>query len=432
MNEKIFIAWGGNQHLANEVSAEISKYGYDGIVGGGTIVNMHIGAQVFTQINKSTSAIILVQNFADGDYNLSDNLMFEWGYIVAKFAPNRVHVFLIGMSAKNLPSDLAGSWAREIEIKDRSMQDVAKEIADIFHQNDSNQERMDKLAVVHNHSRILEIISEHNTKPQCTDTMLAYYILHSIESTYYHMDEDIFNKSIERIETNSALLLSVIQMVRANIQLFKFTENLQKPLKFEDFYELTLYFDNDNDLSAYDKELDVWLRMFNTDRMGLCYYFVAIGDELSAEEKTDYLNKSVDCHYKALEILSQICQDNSGDRNYLSLYEGYYYNDLFRCYIELNDDENAKKCIDKAVDARKHMFLTYKQLFPQDEVIVGRLSLEYYLALTEQMKYSDNIMEKKAIYRTIDSYLNKLEEEATKQHSLINRLKSSIDSNIKK
>ncbi|MDR1315798.1 MAG: nucleotide-binding protein [Spirochaetales bacterium] len=131
--EKVFIVWGGNKPLADMVSAKLGEHGFDGVVGGGTPTDMYIGTQIFSQIAQCTRAIILVQDIhheLGGVF--SNNLMFEWGYLTAKMDPRKLHIFLIGDLSKNLPSDLAGIWASEIKEGDKTPEQIAKDIADIF------------------------------------------------------------------------------------------------------------------------------------------------------------------------------------------------------------------------------------------------------------------------------------------------------------
>ena len=58
----------------------------------------------------------------------------------------------------------------------------------------------------------------------------------------------------------------------------------------------------------------------------------------------------------------------------------------------------------------------------------NRFSQEYYVALVEQMHYTDDAVEKNTIRRTINSYLTKLEDENMKQHTLITKLKKLMQS----
>lgn len=67
-----------------------SKTGDHTIVGGGQPKDMFIGAQVIEQINRCDSAILLIE---DKNGMISSNLMFEWGYIYAKYPVSNIHAF---------------------------------------------------------------------------------------------------------------------------------------------------------------------------------------------------------------------------------------------------------------------------------------------------------------------------------------------------
>jgi len=94
---------------------------------------MYIGVQVFSQIQQCTRAIILVENTRPDTTNpLSGNLMFEWGYLTAKMDPKKLHVFLLGESKKNLPSDFAGIWVNEINNTGAFVENTMREIVRLF------------------------------------------------------------------------------------------------------------------------------------------------------------------------------------------------------------------------------------------------------------------------------------------------------------
>ena len=127
-------------------------------------------------------------------------------------------------------------------------------------------------------------------------------------------------------------------------------------------------------------------------------------------------------------MLEEIISRYPNDRNYTFLYEGYFYRDLSLAYQMKEDAQEAKKSIDIAVNARKQFFIYYKQRFPHDVLLNNRFSQEYYVALVEQMHYTDDAVEKNTIRRTINSYLTKLEDENMKQHTLITKLKKLMQS----
>jgi predicted nucleotide-binding protein len=65
------------------------------------------------------------------------NLMFEWGYLIRRLEPAYLHVFLVGITGKSLPSDVSGFAALEInnyDLKDEKDK-IAEEIIKNFCNN---------------------------------------------------------------------------------------------------------------------------------------------------------------------------------------------------------------------------------------------------------------------------------------------------------
>jgi hypothetical protein len=93
MMDRIFIGWSGNQPLAYELASIIEEdRDKNAIVGGGVPTDMYVGAQVIKQMKTCNYAALLVE---DKNGDISNNLMFEWGYLIAKMPINNIHIFLI-------------------------------------------------------------------------------------------------------------------------------------------------------------------------------------------------------------------------------------------------------------------------------------------------------------------------------------------------
>lgn len=159
-----------------------SKTGDHTIVGGGQPKDMFIGAQVIDQINKCDTAIILAE---DKNGTISPNLMFEWGYIYAKFAVSNVHAFLLNKQSKDLPSDLMGSWVNEVSYDATSTteQEIGKKILASYLQNSKNKSVRNYFDIISDWKRVYAYLSD-NTSNYIQ--IFCEYILSGCLTTYYY------------------------------------------------------------------------------------------------------------------------------------------------------------------------------------------------------------------------------------------------------
>lgn len=428
--ETVFIAWGGNQSLAQCVERELNAQHFNAVVGGGQQTDIFIGTQVLTQIHKATRAILLVENAGgtetDGGYNFSDNLMFEWGYITGTFQPSKVHVFLIDVSAKDLPSDLAGSWASEVSTAGQTREDVARLIAGTFAQDASHSIEMDKLQIMHMWSRVLHYIETYNDAPQCSDIELAHYLVHSIETCYYYMDEDRLEELVGAIRPVSRVLEFAVALVKANIRLFRETGGLHLPLPFDSYMELKTFFERPFDISYQDEGLDHWFRFFCMRRSALLRRMVAINPEFTEADRRGLMEETLQLTNQALGILSQIVERHPADAGYANMYRGYIHRDKYLLLTTLGDHDAAVAENRLAVRAKESMYIEYKTRYPQDLILIQHLGQEYYLALAERVDFVEDPIERMMMKKTIGTFLEKLERSTDRQHVLLSELRTRV------
>ena len=425
MIEKIFVAWAGNQPLANLVGSELNKCGFEAIVGGGLPTDLFVGTQIFSQINQCTRAIILAETRMDSNY-FSGNLMFEWGYLTAKMDPRKLHVFLIGESKKSLPSDLAGIWASEISDM-KPIEQMAHEIVDIFSIAASRPVDFDKIKILNRWNQTKYELSVYNSMPSCSEIELAHFVLHSTEACYYHMEENEFVTLINKINPVSNALDFALQIVKANITLFAESSGLLKPLPFDTFSELKAIFEKKFDFSNQDMNLNLWFKYFCYNRLALLHMLIAVHNEFDEEYKNIYFEKNIECNKMALSVLRDIAQTYPQEAIYTKLYEGYVYRDLFKIHNLMNNDTQAVESITSASKAREAFYLHYKQNYPSDGYLIKLFGEEYYLSCAELLKYIKDPIEKKIIESTIRSFLTKLENESGRQHQVLSLLRSAFN-----
>ena len=428
VTESGFVVWGGNQELAGLVGRKLDSIHFSGVVGGGQPTDLFVGSQVLSQIHQCTRAIILVEDTSGIDlasgYNLSDNLMFEWGYIIGTFPPSKVHVFLIDLSARDLPSDLAGSWASEVSRAGLTNDEVAERIVATFQKDARHHAEMDKLEIMHMWTQVLRYVETYNTMPQCSDVELAHYLLHSIETCYYYMEDERFGELLNSVKPVSSVLEYAVAMVKANLRLFRETGGLQRPLPYDAYMELKTFFERPYDISFQDEELHLWFRFFAVRRQALLHRTVAENPEFSAEERNVFRAETVELTTKAAGALDDIVSHFPRQSGYANLYRGYLHRDLYLLSVALGDDERARSENALAVKAKEAFYITYKERYPQDLILIQHLGQEYYLALAEQLDYVEKPMEKMMIRRIINEFLSKLEKNTGRQHVLLSELRA--------
>jgi len=431
--EKVFIAWGGNQTLAKAVSSELSQgTGFAPVVGGGKQIDLFVGTQVFSQINACTRAIILAQDTnnaksAASGINLNDNMMFEWGYLMGRLAPNKIHVFLIGLSIRDLPSDLAGSWASEINTTGKTEDQIAKEISEKFQTDANHVTETDGMGIMHRWETAKQYLRDYDSNPRCSDIELVQYLLHNMETCYYYMEEDQLETLVGSIHPISSVLEFAVHFIEGNIRLFKETDDLMKPLPFDSFIELKALFDRKLDISYLDDELNLWFEHFLLRRQELLYRVIAFSDDFEEDEGAAFLDKSLELLNQADSVLNNIVDKYPSESAYANLYFGYINQERSHITAFQGDRDKAADYNRQAVKAKEAFYLDYKRLYPYDTYLTRQFAQEYYLSLAEELDYSVDITEKLMIKRSISSFLQKADQESSRQHVVLKELHQKFD-----
>ena len=425
--EKVFIAWGGNQPLAEQVGIELKERGYEGVIGGGNPTDMYIGNQVLSQISQCTRAIILAEPRKDMLNSFSSNLMFEWGFLTAKIEAHKLHVFIIDESQKSLPSDLAGIWCNEIVTREKTREEVSEEIINIFEEAASRPVEIDKMKIFYNYNNLKREISEHSSFPKYSEVELAHYVLHCIEMSDYYMEEVEYDELLSKLEPVSTILEFAIQIARASTVVFRETETMTKALSFDIFVELRAIFGRQFDFSAQDNNLNLWMKYVCNRRLAVLHSFLARNEKMEEEHKKIYYEKCIEYNTEAWNAIQKIVELFPYDAMYAKLYESNLLRGKFRTYKKIDNNEKAKESAINSSKAREAFYLHYKQRFPQDVYLIKRLAEDYYLSIVSKLEYIDDPIERKIAESTIKSYLSKVENESGKQHVLLKLLRSAFN-----
>lgn len=130
MKDHIFIGWSGSNAIAMKVKNALEAKNFRCTIGGNADNNSQyssVGDTVIQQIKSCNQAIMIFMNRADGQ--VSNNLFFELGYVLAMYGQPKVHCVRRSAETVILPSDFDNSFVEPIEC------DVSSD--DLFVQGDT-------------------------------------------------------------------------------------------------------------------------------------------------------------------------------------------------------------------------------------------------------------------------------------------------------
>ena len=422
--ENVFIAWSGNYELATCVAAQLEKRGFHAIVGGGAPHDMYIGVQVQTQMNACAYAVILAQKKPDiADHaEFSDNVMFEWGYMISRLPSKNVFVFLIDTGERELPSDLIGSWIIPVERGEADNEELSLDIANQF---EIEIQSLDKLEILSRWKEMKSAIKRHEARRRYSDYEMAQFSLFSLKSAYYHDEMPSFYQALSNMSTATGTLGAVIELTQAIASIFINTANLARPLEIEDYFELTTALSQPFEDRVEENDLRQWAQILRYDAISLCNIMVASGE--SEDERAFYYEESLTWGRKTLEAIEANIAENPENEFFADLMKSYQYRNQAKAYHELGKVDEAKECLTLAVKNRERFYFQYRRAYPEDSVLRSKLSQEYYLSLLESAKYEDNPLERRKIVATVKKLMGSWKEDFERQQALFEMVRKAYD-----
>ena len=424
--ESIFIVWSGNQDLANDVKTQLEAQGNKVTVGGGGTRGNYVGMQIINQMNSCNHAIILAQKKenADGSSKFSDNLMFEWGYLISKLPEGRVSSFLIDTDPTELPSDLAGSWTTAITAKGRDDAAVASEIVKQFR---IERTILDKLNIMASWQEVKTSLRSYNTRHAKSDSEMAQYVLYSMLSAYYNDEVVEFDDLLSDMSTGSPGLKAIITMVRIMSRVYISTAYLAKPLAFDDYYEVVDQLTNrfEENIDPKEDDLVQWTRIIRLEHMQFCNFLMAIAKDDDIDDY--YHTECLRLGKRAIELVEKNLQDYPENEYYAALLLSFLHRNMAIAFRELKMDADAKEHFTKSVEQRKKFFFRYRDEHGSDTVLCAKFSQEYYLALLEQIEFDDDPRKSRHSMMAVRKQFEKWREESNRQLALLHMVEETYD-----
>ena len=420
----IFIGWGGNVSLAFKVAESImNRTGDHAVVGGGQPTDMFIGAQVIDQINRCDTALLLVE---DNNGTISSNLMFEWGYISARYEVSNIHAFLINKLSKDLPSDLMGSWVNEVTF-DRSStteQELADKIADLFLQNTMNASVRNYFDLISNWKRVYSYLT--NDVPN-SNQALCEYIISGCLAAYYYQDNMMLKQTMNTLKVPLAINI-VVQFAKAYIDVFIMSENMTKPLSQKNFFSVMQTFETViKRQKKLSRDVEMLLDILSYDAYGLANLLYMKNADLDDETIKFCSDKAKECFEKDLELLELFEETFQNNICLGLLIKSYIFNDMGHLYKNsFNDEQTFLKYLSISVEYRKQVHQTFTTSYPANTFLSTKLDQEYVIALSEQCNYMEDSILKTMYKSLVVTKLEEWEKELVYTSSLTDRIKNNI------
>lgn len=459
----IFIGWGGNEALADELEKTLKSNGHDTVRGGGGPKQMFVGDQIIKQMNSCDRAILLVEDKKEGDSSnrISTNLMYEWGYLVGYRRVKHIYVFMIDKKTTELPSDLHGVWADEVSRKITSADGVTsavkddKTLADEIYKKfvvrlneekpDNYFEIIDKWPYI---SRDLE-----NYKDYYNTTELAEHIVLGCLAAYYYNDNERFRSLLNRIES-SGRISEIVSFAKIYVDVFINSGDMSGALSNAafDYAQSIRYFleyrkremipactDCEQNSKGVQSYLDDIIDVLCYDLLGLINVLYLKNDNLSMDDPDD-VKIIQQCHEDACTYFNmtlekiETLEDRLDENNtpLIRLLRSYIHNDIAHLYKDMNNNEAYIDNLNKSVSNRSKLYEDIHNAFSRNTELQNKIQQEYFIALSEQCIVQPDIYVDVKKRRIASQYGDWREEEQRRQdvaytNILLDRLSKNIE-----
>lgn len=405
MKDHIFIGWSGSNAIAMKVKNALEAKNFRCTIGGNADNNSQyssVGDTVIQQIKSCNQAIMIFMNRADGQ--VSNNLFFELGYVLAMYGQPKVHCVRRSAETVILPSDFDNSFVEPIECDVSSDDLFVQGILNYFFARQKMSVNENKMMLINNRYRMHDNIKRHFTEEgsRCSDYELAQYILFYTQAAHMFGDEvkvrremiDFRNRYFTQFSEELTIAVSMsiaffdmiiaIQSSGANFYLERSDFRA-----FKDKYEGCLNAVNDDDTGTFDE----WVKIFICEHLTYAYQLYAANPDLDKKGKIKNVNLCQEWAQKTVEALEKLADvtpifDNNDRYGIVSLFYAYVYRNMFLNCRELGDEEGAIKWLKKTYDERKRL----KDTFDSgniDTKLYENFAMEYYLTLIECLNYAN-------------------------------------------
>lgn len=407
MKDQVFIGWSGSNDIAIQVKKHLETKNYRCTIGGNADNNSQfssVGDTVIQQIKSCNQAIMIFCNRSDGQ--VSNNLFFELGYVLASYGQPKVHCVRRESERVVLPSDFDNSFVEPIK-NSESDEKFVEGILEYFMNRQKMSINENKMMLINNRYKIHEYIQRHFSEQgsKCSDYELAQYILFYMQAG--HMFGDTVTSREEMVKFKNAyhsyfseelaiavnMCITFYDMV-LNI---KSDENGDMYLERSDFRQFKdkykEYYENvkEDGPGAFGE----WAKVFILEQFTYAYSLYAMNPNISEEirlKNFEHCREWAELAIYALDKLKSEPQiiDNNDHRGIISMIYAYIYRNLFLVYKYLGDEDTALKWLEKTKKERTALKNNF-ETGSIDTKLCENFQMEYYLTLIEYLAYADKL-----------------------------------------
>lgn len=459
MKENVFIAWSGSSILAEEVATILSEKKYTAVVGGNRTVNpdsFFVGQTIINQMAKCSRAIFIItkkQNLKTGQGDISNNLFFELGYMIASLKNTKIHMFYVDIDKNDplIPSDLCGIWAEHLISTDKSNISLAREIVEIFMCSHHETITEDKMDIILRWYEYKNLLKNHLETPKYSDFEMAQYILFYIQAVFFFDDYHESLYILENIKENSINFSYELRCsVNCAILILRFYQKITtKNIDSSYFDQLISDFEYsvDNSKDMCDSEFKKWYEIIHYENIGFAYYLLLLNNDLSIQEIDELIPDMLNICAKTLNMCENLLNNGSGNasKNTTNLSANFYFIALYKAYIyrqiaiayqiaEKNNTNIPTEFNQLCADATNRSFEMRRILYEKfdapymNQLLKNNFEMEYFIAMAEtiQHKVDINPREFERRKRMLKTYIKKVHEQNHLNKDIITKITSAI------
>jgi tetratricopeptide (TPR) repeat protein len=311
--------------------------------------------------------------------------MFEFGYLAARLQPSYLHLFLIGIKRADLPSDLLGIRAEEVEL--HSVSEMAADIVDRF-RGQLHYPQIEPLEIFRHWSRWKHWIESQVNNEEAPDHRLGEVLLHSIQPAFYMGELPQLQSYCKKVHDSHTSEVTAAKRIIAPIVRYNSIADSEDPARISaaDLKPITDALSMPPELDPAENPSMYWFETVRTDYLALCYYQLAgisgrqkaPGRSAIAEQK-HYLEKAETAISQADGFLRSTPQSRAQHDAVYCLWQGYILRNWGRIRTAAGDLEKAAQLYSEAVEARKHAYAGFLAE-DIDHAMLDQIEVEILLA----------------------------------------------------